>query len=214
MYARVTFAQAQPGELHKTTGLLRDTLYPALKEMEGFEGAFLLTEPGSGRVCGITLWESEDRIPRVTQTTVEDVGRATRRFFEAPPLEQLATIPLAGQPGREVYRVAARHSSSRPLGGARASVLVVRALPGEMDRVAGIARDSFPPAVRQLPGFRSCLVLTQVGAGLVLAVTIWESESRAVAWEDSSQYRQLMAHMSPLLHGPPKVGHYDLIVCL
>lgn len=200
--------------MHETIGLLRDTLYPALKEMEGFEGAFLLTEPGSERVCGITLWESEDLIPRVTQTTVQDVGRATRRFFEAPPLEQLATIPLAGQPGREVYRVAARHSSSRPLGGARAGVLAVQALPGEMDRVAGIARDSLLPAARQLPGFCLYLALSQVGTGLVLVVTIWESEAHAAGWDTDSQYRQLVASMAPLLDGAPKVDRYAVSVCL
>ncbi len=214
MFARVTFAQAQPGKLQETIGLLSDTLYPALKEMEGFEEAFLLVDPLSEKVCGITVWESEDSVPHVARTGVEDAGRATRRFFEAPPLEQLATIPLATQPGRDVYRVAARLSPSQPLAGARASVLAAQALPGEMDRIAGVARDSVLPAARQLPGFRYGLALTQVGAGLALAVTIWESEAHAVDWETGSQYRQLVTHITPLLHGPPKVNRYDVSICL
>ena len=214
MYARVTFAQAQPGKLHETIGLLRDTLYPALKEMEGFEGAFLLTEPGSERVCGITLWESEDRIPRVTRTSVQGGGRATRRFFEAPPLEQLATIPLVGQPGREVYLVAARDSSSRSSAGARASVMAAQALPGKMDSVVEILSDSLPPAALRLPGFHCYLALSQPGAGVVLAVTIWESEAHAADWDTGPQYRRLVAHITPLLDGPPQVDRYNVSVSL
>ena len=214
MYARVTFAQAQPGELQKTIGLLRDTLYPAFEAMEGFEGAYLLADPVAESVCAITMWESEDLIPRVTRTSVKDAGRATRRFFEAPPLQQLATIPLAGQPGREVYRVAARTSSSRPSGAARARVLTAQALPGKVDSVVEILSDLLPPAVQQSPGFRCYLALTQAGAGAVLAATIWESEARAAGWETGSQYRQLIARVTPLLGGSPRVDRYDVIACL
>jgi hypothetical protein len=40
MHARVTFAQVHPGELHETMGLLRDSLYPAFEQMEGFKVHF------------------------------------------------------------------------------------------------------------------------------------------------------------------------------
>lgn len=183
MYARVTLAQVRPGELQKTMGLLRDTLYPAFERMEGFEGAFLLANPAAEKVCGITLWESEDLMPRVTRTSTEAAGRATRRFFEAPPLEQLATIPLADQPDREVYRVAAWLAAPQPREPARARVLTARVAPGAMDRVAEIARDLAPAAVRQQAGFQYCLTLTQPAAGIFLAVTLWDSEAHAVDWE-------------------------------
>ena len=214
MYARVTLAQVRPGELQETMGLLRDTLYPAFERMEGFEGAILLANPAAEKVCGVTLWQSEDLMPRVTHTSADAAGRATRRFFEAPPLERLATIPLAGQPDREVCRVAARLAATQPRASARARVLTARVAPGAMDRVAGIARDLAPANVRQQPGFRYCLALTQADAGVVLAVTIWGSEAHAVGWETGCQYRQLVAGMTPLLDGPPKVDHYDVSVCL
>ena len=61
MHARVTFAQVRPGELHETMGLLRDSLYPAFKQMEGFKGALLLTNPSTEKVGGITLMGSRIR---------------------------------------------------------------------------------------------------------------------------------------------------------
>ena len=153
MYARVTFAQVRPGELQKTLGLLRDTLYPAFERMEGFEGALLLANPAAEKVCGITMWESEDLMPRVTRTSTEAAGRATRRFFEAPPLERLATIPLAGQPDREVYQVAARLAAAQHRASARARVLTA---PGRARR--------YGPGCRNCPrpGFSQCAAAARV----------------------------------------------------
>ncbi len=214
MYARVTLAQVRPGELKKTMGLLRDTLYPAFQRMPGFGGAFLLADPAAEKVCGVTLWESEDLVPRVTQAAAGPAGRATRRFFEAPPLERLATIPLAGQPDREVYRLSARLAAPQQTVPARARVLTARIAPGAVGRAADIARDVAPVAVGQQPGFRYFLALTQPDNGDFLAVTIWESEAHAAAWETGCRYRQLLVAMAPILDGAPNVDRYDVSVCL
>jgi hypothetical protein len=105
MHARVTFAQVRPGELRQTMGLLRESLYPAFKQMKGFKSALLLTNPNTEKVGGITLWEIEADIPHVTDIVAETRGRSTRRFFEASPLERIAMIPLVGQATREIYQV-------------------------------------------------------------------------------------------------------------
>lgn len=214
MYARVTLAQVQSGKLQKTMDLLRDTLYPAFQRMPGFGGAFLLADPAAERVCGVTLWESEDLVPRVTQAAAGPSGRATRRFFEAPPLERLATIPLAGQPDREVYMVAALLAAPRHPAPARARVLTARIAPGAVDRAADIARDMAPAAFGQQPGFRYFLALTQPDTGNFLAVTLWESEARAADWESGRRCGQLVVAMAPILDGAPNVDRYDVSVFL
>ena len=86
-------------------GLLRESLYPAFKQMKGFKSALLLTNPNTEKVGGITLWEIEADIPHVTDIVAETRGRSTRRFFEASPLERIAMIPLVGQATREIYQV-------------------------------------------------------------------------------------------------------------
>ena len=207
-------AQVQSGKLQNTTSLLRDTLYPAFQRMPGFGGAFLLADPAAERVCGVTLWESADRIPRVTQTFAEHGGRATRRFFEAPPLERLATIPLAGQPDREIYQISARLAAPRHPAPARARVLTARIAPGAVDRAADISRDMAPAAFGQQPGFRYFLALTQPDTGNFLAVALWESEARAADWESGSRCGQLLVAMAPILDGAPNVDRYDVSVFL
>ena len=212
MHARVTFAQVRPGELHETMGLLRDSLYPAFKQMEGFKGALLLTNPSTEKVGGITLWEAEADIPRVTDMAVETSGRPTRRYFEANPLEQLATIPLAGQPDREIYEV--RVQVVAPAGGdpVHAKVLTAQVHPGKMDEVISIAQDSVAPALKQQKGFISYLVLTQDSAGKELTITLWETEVDESNWEIDSRYQELAARIMPLRAGPPTVERYEVSV--
>ena len=214
MYARVTLARVRPGDLQETMGLLRDTLYAALERMTGFEGALLLANPAAEKLCGITLWESEDLMPRVTHTSIEAAGRATRRFFEAPPLERLATIPLAGQPDREVYRVTARSGAPQPQAPSCARVLTSLVVPGATGRVADIARDLAPDTFRQQPGFRHYLALTQPNNSAFLAAILWDSEANAVAWETGCRFRRLVSALNPFLDGTPTVDSYDVTVFL
>ena len=110
MYARVTFAEAPPGQLDETVGLVRETLYPALKEQPGFKGALLLANSDTRKIIGITMWETEADIPHIStmgDTPVEAGAESgpTRRFFEASALERTAMIPLTGQSLRETYEV-------------------------------------------------------------------------------------------------------------
>ena len=212
MYARVTFAQVRPGELRETMGLLRDTLYPTFKAMDGFKGALLLTNPATEKVGGITLWEAEADVPRVTETMVGAGRRATRRFFEANPLEQLATIPLAGQPDREIYEVKAQVVESERGEPVHAKVLTAQVRPGKMDEVISIAQDSVAPVLQQQTGFHCYLGLTQAGSGKELSITLWEGEADERNWEASSQSRELAARIMPLLAGPPSVERYEVSV--
>ena len=212
MHARVTFAQVRPGELHETMGLLRDSLYPAFKQMEGFKGALLLTNPSTEKVGGITLWEAESDVPHVTETAVETSGRPTRRFFEANPLEQLATIPLAGQPEREIYEVRIQVVASAGGDPVHAKVLTAQVQPGKLDEVISISQDSVVPALKQQKGFKSYLVLTQESAGKELAITLWETEADGRNWEIDSRNQELAARIMPLIAGPPTVELYEVSV--
>ena len=214
MHARVTFAQVRPGELHETMGLLRDSLYPAFKEMEGFKGALLLTNSNTEKVGGITLWEAEADVPHVTEVAVETSGRSTRRFFEASVLEQLATIPLAGQPDREIYEVRIQFVASTGGEPMHARVLRAQVQPGKMDDLISIAQDSAMPVLKQQKGFKSFLALTQSSTGIILAITLWEKEADDRTWEVDSRYQELTAKIMPLTAGPLTIERYEVNVQL
>ena len=218
MHARVTFAQVRPGELHETMYLLGASLYPALKQMNGFKGALLLTNPNTEKVIGIALWEREADIPHVTpanrDAAVESIGRRglTRRFFEASPLEQMATIPLVGPAAREIYEVRIQVEAASGREPTHARVLTAQVQPGKMDEVVGIAQDLMVPILKQQKGFKSYLGLTEGRTGKGLGISLWEMEAHERAWELDSKYQELAAMLMALITGPPTVERYEVSV--
>ncbi len=59
MFARVTIGEAPPERLDEATHEVIEHVLPALRMQDGFAGALVLVERGSGKVLGMTLWESE-----------------------------------------------------------------------------------------------------------------------------------------------------------
>jgi hypothetical protein len=59
VFARATFGEAPPERLDKATQEIVEHVLPALRIQDDFNGALILVERGSGKVLGVTLWESE-----------------------------------------------------------------------------------------------------------------------------------------------------------
>jgi heme-degrading monooxygenase HmoA len=60
VFARVTtIGEAPPERLDDMTHEISDHVLPALRQQDGFSGALVLVERASGKVLGLTLWESE-----------------------------------------------------------------------------------------------------------------------------------------------------------
>jgi heme-degrading monooxygenase HmoA len=59
VFARATFGEAPPERLDEMTHEVIEHVLPALRIQDGFKGGMILVERGSGKVLGVTLWESE-----------------------------------------------------------------------------------------------------------------------------------------------------------
>ena len=60
MFARITtIGEAPPERLDDMTHEIREHVLPALRQQDGFSGFLVLLERASGKVLGLTLWESE-----------------------------------------------------------------------------------------------------------------------------------------------------------
>jgi heme-degrading monooxygenase HmoA len=96
MYARATFATAQPGKIDEIVKVVRDSVLPAMKKQKGFKGMFHLTDRTTGKGVVIGLWNSE-----ADMTAGENSG-----FYK----EQVAKVApfLAGPPTMERYEVSVR----------------------------------------------------------------------------------------------------------
>jgi heme-degrading monooxygenase HmoA len=93
MHARAVNIQFKLGKIEEASGIVRDSIVPAMKGQKGFKGQLLLTQSDTGKAISINLWETE----------------ADLTAFETSPLykELVGKLGgvLAGPPAGERYKV-------------------------------------------------------------------------------------------------------------
>ena len=96
MIARVTLAEIDSVRMSvdQAVKLFRDSVVPALREQEGYEGVYVLLSD-EGKVLALTFWESEE---------AADAGIAGSRSFYAEQVGKFVTL-YRSPPGREMYDV-------------------------------------------------------------------------------------------------------------
>jgi len=62
MFARVSTLQGPPDQVDEGIKAVHEQVIPAAKEMPDFKGMLALADRATGRMVGITLWESEDAL--------------------------------------------------------------------------------------------------------------------------------------------------------
>jgi heme-degrading monooxygenase HmoA len=89
MYARVTFATAEPGKISETIKVMRDSILPAAKKQKGFKGLFFLTNRDTGKGMVIVMWNTEaDMTAGESSTYYKDqVAKVAPLLSGAPTLE-------------------------------------------------------------------------------------------------------------------------------
>lgn len=88
MYARVVTNQIKPD-----LAIVRDSIVPALKDLNGFKGFVAMTDHKAGKSIGYSMWETEADLA---------ASEASGNY-----LEQIAKLSavLAAPPAREVYEL-------------------------------------------------------------------------------------------------------------
>jgi heme-degrading monooxygenase HmoA len=96
MIARVTLAEidAVRMSVDQAVTLFRESVVPALREQEGYEGVYVLLSD-EGKVLALTFWDSEE---------AAEAGIAGGRSFYAEQIEKFVTL-YRSPPGREEYDV-------------------------------------------------------------------------------------------------------------
>ena len=119
MHARVSTIQGSPGKVDDVTRQTQEQTLPQLQKMEGFKGFVALGDRQSGKMLGVSFWESEEAL-RATE------GAASSVRSEAA---ETADGIVAGV---EEYEVLVNEApSAGPLGG------VTDAVSGATDTVSG-----------------------------------------------------------------------------
>jgi hypothetical protein len=94
VYSRVTLLEIDTVrvDMGSALELFRERVLPQLRELDGYEGVYVLTTP-EGKALIMSLWETE-----------EDAARDHGRFYDEQ-LEEYMTL-FREPPGRERYEVA------------------------------------------------------------------------------------------------------------
>jgi heme-degrading monooxygenase HmoA len=93
MLARVTTIQFQPGKIDEGNRIVKESVVPPMKKVNGFKGQLFFIERNTGKAVSVNLWETE----------------ADLTAFETSPLfkELMGKIAgiIAGPPTTERYEV-------------------------------------------------------------------------------------------------------------
>ena len=103
MYSRVTLLEVDTMRLtvDEAVELFRGVVLPRLRELDGFEGVYVLATP-EGKGMLLSLWESAEAAEASTLFAAEELERYVT-MFRAPP-------------GREQYEVLVAETSGMPVG--------------------------------------------------------------------------------------------------
>ncbi len=94
----------------------------------------------------------------------------------------------------------------------KARVVTVNALPGKLNEMTAIYKDSVLPAGKQQKGFKGALLLTDADGNKGISITLWDTEADMNAGESSGYYQEQISKMKPLMSGPPVLEHCDVSV--
>jgi hypothetical protein len=161
VYARSTTVQAQPSSIDAGIAHIRDTVMPALQDIEGCIGVSLLVDRESGRCIATSAWESEE---------------AMRASAEAVrPIRDKAAEMFGGSAQVEEWDIAVLHRDHRSSEGACVRVTWVKVSPDQVDRGIDFYKMTILPALEELEGFCSASLLVDRASGRAVASAIFDS---------------------------------------
>jgi quinol monooxygenase YgiN len=156
---------------------VRDTVMPAVQQMDGCVGLSMLCDRASGRCIVTTAWADADALHRSAEGVMSMRARA-------------AEI-MEGEAEVQEFEIAVLHRMHGLHHGACARVIWTQGDPAQMDRMVDTFRMSMIPRVEELPGFCSLSVMIDRATGrCATAVTYDSRESMKEAERPGMAMRQ------------------------
>lgn len=79
MHARVSILEGSPDKVDEGFHHVRERVVPQAKQIDGFKGMIALADRQSGKLLGITFWESEEAL----RASEEEANRLRSETAEA-----------------------------------------------------------------------------------------------------------------------------------
>ncbi|MGY1637910.1 hypothetical protein ACI78V_14790 [Geodermatophilus sp. SYSU D00742] len=163
MYARSTTFRGNPDAIDDGIAYTRDTVLPAVLQMDGCVGLSMLVDRSTGRCIVTTSWHdaesmqrSADAVASLRETTIRSVGGSET---EAEVVEWQVGV---------LHRVrsAPEHAACR--------VISTKGPIGQADRIIDGFRTSIVPRIGDLAGFCSTSLLVNRETGRSVVATVYE----------------------------------------
>jgi heme-degrading monooxygenase HmoA len=76
MFARLSTLQGSPESIEAGIAAVRDQVFPGAKELDGFRGMIALSDRSTGKMIGITLWDTEEAM-RASEQAAEGMRQVS-----------------------------------------------------------------------------------------------------------------------------------------
>ena len=176
MYARTTTIHGDPQRLDDGIAHVRDTVMPAVMDMDGNVGLSMLADRDSGLCIVTAAWRDEAAM----QATAGSVSTMRERAREV----------LGGEMEVQEWEIAVMHRRHEAPQGACTRVVWSRADPGHVDQVLDAYRMTLVPQLEDLPGFCSVsLMMDRERGRAASALTFDDRPSMESTREDGMRMR-------------------------
>ncbi|MBI5029917.1 MAG: antibiotic biosynthesis monooxygenase [Chloroflexi bacterium] len=90
MYARLVIAQVKPDKMDDLIRIYRDSIVPAAKQQKGCKGAYLMTDPTTGKAFSEVIWETEAdmKAGEASGYLNEQIAKVSATFVSPPITER------------------------------------------------------------------------------------------------------------------------------
>lgn len=171
MYARTTTVMADPQRMDAGIADVRDTVMPAVLEMEGCTGLSMLCDRDSGRCIVTTAWEDEGAMAETRDRVRQLRERAAAEFGSADPEVQ-------------EWEIAVMHRLHPTTDAACARVLWSRIDPARADETLDAFRAAIIPAMDDVPGFCSLSLMIDRPTGYGSVTSVYTDRAALDATRD------------------------------
>jgi hypothetical protein len=197
MHARSTTVRGRRESVDDGIAYVRDTVMPAVQQMDGCIGLSMLADRMSGRCIVTTAWADAEALRR----SADGVA----------PLRQRAAEIMGGQASVNEWEIAVLHRMHESAEGACTRVIWSRGDPARMDRVIDAFRMSMIARIEDLPGFCSLsLMVDRANGRLATAVNYDDREQMNRAQEQGMALRHQFNSQMGL--EATEVAEFDLAV--
>ncbi len=215
MHLRFVHLKVKEGRFQDLRQFYDDRVIPAMQETKGCMFASLLQPTDhDDEFMSMTLWTSQRRAEEYENSGLYDELLDESDDFLAEASEW--RVHLAGDPGHEVPRLQDPEVEGYPVGiaveGTRVDstssphlfvrIVAVRVQSGRFEELSQRYNEVVVPALLETPGCLAVFLVEGIQANSrALSVTVWDNEEKAVRYEMSGAFDQLVSQLSEFFSG-------------